>query len=108
MRAMKNSAKWDSTSIYGTDARPAPLREARARSSALTPGGATQGGRLGNDGDSGDGVDLHPLCMKSVLDVSAYNANVRAHARERDVVGEAPARCFGVGLSDGELTHNFE
>src|SRR5580693_4282050 len=72
------------------------------------PSSAKKTGHLRDDGDARDRMDLHPLGVEGVLDVGAHDANVRADGREGDLVGVALAGGFGIGLSDGELAHDFE
>src|SRR5260370_21688686 len=61
-----------------------------------------------SDGDAGNGMNLDPLTMESVLHQGSHNANVGAHGRERDVILVIGARSLGVRLSHREPTHDFE
>lgn len=62
----------------------------------------------GSDGDAGYGMNFIPLTVKSVLDISADHADMRAHGRQRDVVCEALTCGLSVGLSYREPADNFE
>src|SRR6266487_3753225 len=62
-----------------------------------------------NDGDAGNGMNLDPLTMESVLHQGSRDANVGANGRERDVILVIGARSHSVRrLTDLEPAHDFE
>ena len=61
-----------------------------------------------NDGDAGNGMNLDPLTMESVLHQGSRDANVGANGRERNLILIVGARSLGVRLSHREPAHDFE
>src|SRR5213594_1768947 len=62
-----------------------------------------------NDGDAGNGMNLDPLTMESVLHQGSHDTNVGAHSGERDVILVIGARSHSVRrLTDVKLAHDFE
>src|SRR6266567_7963416 len=62
-----------------------------------------------NDGDAGNGMNLDPLTMESVLHQGSRDANVGAHSRERDVILVVGARSHSVRrFTDVKSAHDFE
>src|SRR5580704_14705095 len=58
--------------------------------------------------DSRDRMNLHPLCMETVLDQSANYLDVRTHRRQRHLIGVVGTRRFGVLLSNRKSAYNLE
>src|ERR1700692_4410643 len=48
--------------------------------------------------NSRDRMNLHPLCMETVLDQSANHLNARTHRRQRHLIGVVCTRRFGILL----------
>src|SRR6266568_7625169 len=61
-----------------------------------------------NDGDAGNGMNLDPLTMESVLHQGSHDANVGAHRGERNLILIIGACSLGVRLSHREPAHDFE
>src|ERR1700722_10854402 len=62
----------------------------------------------GSHGDAGHGMNFIPLTVKSILDISADDADMRADGRQGDVVCEALTCGLSVRLSYWEPADNFE
>ena len=61
-----------------------------------------------NHGDACDGMNLHPTCVKRVLDVGPGDADVGVYRGQRHLAGVIPARWFRVGLRHRKLAHNLK
>jgi hypothetical protein len=53
-------------------------------------------------------MNFIPLTVESILDISADDADMRAHGRQRDLVCEALTCGFSVRLGYWEPADNFE